>query len=68
MAKALLIQDRPSCNVRLAKDSPTAQCIHHWLIEPPTRPVSKGVCKKCGEDREFHNWYPPDTQWGQCPY
>ncbi len=56
MARALLTQVAPS-NASLTKGSPTAQCIHHWLIEPPTGPVSKGVCKKCGEDWWFHNDY-----------
>jgi len=67
MTRSLLIQDKPSCNRRFAKESPKAQCIHHWLIEPPTSPVSKGVCKKCGEEREFHNDYTPDTHWDSCP-
>ncbi len=31
-------------------------CAHHWVIEPPSGPVSKGVCKKCGAEREFDNW------------
>jgi len=67
MAKALLTQVAPSSNASLTKDSPTVQCIHHWLIEPPTGPVSKGVCKKCGEDGWFHNDYPPHTRQDQLP-
>ena len=31
------------------------QCVHHWLIDPPEGPVSKGVCKLCGEVKEFPN-------------
>ena len=30
-------------------------CVHHWLIEPATGPVSRGVCKLCGEQKEFFN-------------
>ena len=33
-------------------------CVHHWIIEPPERPVSKGVCQKCGVEREFQNYFP----------
>ena len=30
-------------------------CTHHWLIETPTGPVSRGRCKLCGEERDFSN-------------
>ncbi len=30
-------------------------CRHHWLIEPPSGPISKGVCKLCGEVKVFDN-------------
>jgi hypothetical protein len=30
-------------------------CRHHWLIEPPSGPTSKGVCKLCGEVKVFDN-------------
>ena len=33
-------------------------CVHHWLIEAPEGPVSKGICKKCGEEKEFQNYFP----------
>lgn len=32
-----------------------ATCQHHWLIEPPNGPTSKGVCKLCGEVKLFDN-------------
>ncbi len=31
------------------------QCSHHWIIEPPAGPFSKGTCQLCGESREFDN-------------
>jgi hypothetical protein len=31
------------------------QCIHHWLIEPPVELISKGICLKCGVERDFDN-------------
>lgn len=33
-------------------------CVHHWIIDEPEGPVSKGYCKKCGEEREFQNYFP----------
>lgn len=35
--------------------SPELRCVHHWLIEPPEGPISKGICKKCGAAKEFVN-------------
>ncbi len=32
-------------------------CPHHWSIESPHGPVSRGVCKLCGEVREFKNYW-----------
>ena len=29
----------------------TAQCAHHWIIETPDGPISKGQCQLCGEER-----------------
>ena len=33
-----------------------AVCRHHWIIEAPTGPVSRGVCRLCDEVREFNNY------------
>ena len=33
----------------------TTQCAHHWIIETPDGPLSKGVCRLCGEERDFNN-------------
>ena len=30
-------------------------CAHHWLIEPAKGATSKGVCRLCGESRQFNN-------------
>lgn len=30
---------------------------HHWVIDPPTSPVSKGICIKCKETKMFQNRY-----------
>ena len=33
-------------------------CCHHWIIENAAGLVSRGVCKFCGEEREFDNFLP----------
>ncbi len=33
----------------------TTQCAHHWIIEAPDGPRSKGKCQLCGEEKEFSN-------------
>ena len=30
-------------------------CIHYWMVEPPNGPVSKGICKLCGTEKEYYN-------------
>jgi hypothetical protein len=30
-------------------------CNHHWLIDPPSGPISTGHCKLCGVARKFPN-------------
>ena len=38
-------------------------CAHHWVIQAATGPVSAGVCRICGEAKEFKN-YVDATYWG----
>ena len=45
------------------KDATTETCTHHWSIQPATGPVSQGVCRLCGEVREFKNYVEAAT-WG----
>ena len=37
------------------------KCIHHWEIEEPNGPISEGICKNCGEKKEFQNSIFTDT-------
>ena len=37
------------------------RCAHHWVIETPAGPISRGQCKRCGEEREFRN--SPDSSF-----
>jgi len=40
------------------------KCPHYWIIESPKGPTSKGVCKFCGEEREFDSFGPDSwSQW-----
>jgi len=41
-----------------AKRKVKVKCTHYWMIESPTRPTSRGVCKLCGAEREFRNDLP----------
>ncbi len=36
-------------------------CAHHLMIETSYGPTSKGVCRLCGEKREFYN--SPEASW-----
>ena len=33
------------------------KCIHHWIIETASSPMSWGKCKHCGKIAEFQNTY-----------
>jgi hypothetical protein len=45
----------------------TETCRHHWIIETPSGPFSKGVCKLCGEERVFENLYYGYSQVDEPP-
>lgn len=51
MAKSQVIeQPKPETE---APAVPT--CQHHWKIDSPRGALSKGLCKRCGKEREFRN-------------
>ena len=39
------------------------QCVHHWKIATSQGSMSEGVCRLCGEKREFHN--SPEASWAE---
>ena len=41
------------------KNNLKRSCIHYWVIESASGPVSRGTCSSCGAEREFKN-YPMD--------
>ncbi len=53
MRRAFSIRQQPEARIEEVTDLPT--CRHHWLIEPPQGSTSRGLCKACGEIREFRN-------------
>jgi len=42
-------------NVKEKKSAEIKFCRHYWDIEEADGPVSRGICKICGEEREFQN-------------
>lgn len=42
-------------------------CRHHWVIETPHGPVSRGACRLCGAVREFKNYW-DDVAGGDVPW
>ena len=42
-------------------EAPT--CRHQWIIDSPNGPSSNGVCRLCGEEKEFQN-YIEGSAWG----
>ena len=43
--------------------APLSTCTHHWVIETPSGPVSRGKCKLCNEDGEFKNYLDNTPYW-----
>ena len=48
--------------VRHLADRSPLSCCHHWVIQPAEGPLSTGVCRTCGAEREFKN-YVEDPGW-----
>ena len=59
MATSSSAQDAPAGTDIL--ESPV--CKHHWVIDAPAGPSSKGMCRLCGEERQFQN-YIEGSAWG----
>lgn len=48
------VKERPKKKTAETKQQETG-CQHHWYIATPAGSTSKGVCRRCGEEREFRN-------------
>jgi len=40
-------------------------CKHHWIIETPHGGISRGICKFCGEIKDFENFFKLDYYRGK---
>ena len=45
----------------------STECIHHWVLDAPAGPVSKGRCKLCGRTGEFVNSMGHRITWWDSP-
>jgi hypothetical protein len=52
MGKSQVIEKAPA-EATTVVEGPV--CQHHWKIESPRGALSRGTCKRCGEEREFRN-------------
>ena len=46
---------RNRSSLKEEKPAEVKTCQHYWVIEAASGPISRGVCKVCGEEREFQN-------------
>jgi hypothetical protein len=42
-----------------------ARCVHHWILDAPNGATVKGICKKCGAEREFSSLCDNDPENGR---
>ena len=42
-------------NLKEKQSAVKTPCRHYWVIESASGPTSRGVCRICGEEREFLN-------------
>jgi len=40
-------------------------CVHYWVIDAPSGPVSGGKCRVCGEKKEFRNSLESGFAWDE---
>ena len=45
------------------EDQDILECVHYWVIDVPSGPVSGGRCRLCGESREFRNSLDSASGW-----
>jgi hypothetical protein len=46
------VKERPAQSETKEQES---TCQHHWYIATPAGSTSKGICRRCGEERDFRN-------------
>jgi len=58
---------RNRSEVKEKKSAVATPCRHYWNIEAADGPTSRGVCKVCGEEREFLNSWSDANYKGKDP-
>ena len=46
-----------------ATEDNVPSCQHHWIIQESDGPMSQGICRACGELKQFKN-YLATSHWG----
>jgi len=52
-------------NVKEKKSTEIKSCRHYWDIEAASGPISRGICKICGEKKEFQNSWIASSYMGK---
>jgi hypothetical protein len=42
--------------IKFNEPAARSECCHHWMIEGPVDPNSKGICNFCAAQQEFKNY------------
>lgn len=45
------------------EEQQTVECVHYWIIDVPSGPVSGGKCRLCGESKDFRNSLESAPSW-----
>ncbi|MDE3096673.1 MAG: hypothetical protein KGK07_11835 [Chloroflexota bacterium] len=45
----------PAVETTTREPATPAVCAHHWVIASPNGATSRGVCKRCGLEKDFPN-------------
>ena len=58
----LLWEGSPQAGVLKDSRGPvnTETCVHHWIIDQASGPTGRGVCKHCGAEKTFQNYWEDD--------
>jgi len=56
---------RNRSNLKEKQSAAKTTCRHYWVIETASGPTSRGVCKICGEEREFQNSWTNSSYGGK---
>ena len=52
------MKQRIKTEERLPENPAGEECSHFWTIEIANGPTSRGVCRICGEEKDFYNVIP----------